>query len=55
MPVLADQEGILPDQVGGDRLVDVGLHRRRPNARLAEPDESLVSVNLDPQHLRVLA
>ena len=48
VPVLANQERILPHQVRRDRLVDVRGHRRRPDARLAEPDDALVGVDLYP-------
>src|SRR5918998_2466964 len=47
--VPVDVEGVLPEQVGGRGLVDVGLDRPRPEEGLAEAREPLVGVNLDEQ------
>ena len=52
--VPVDEQRILAQQAGGDDAVDVTLGRVRAVKSLAQPDQSLVGVDLHPEQVREL-
>ena len=50
---LSISSGILADQMRRDRLVDVRFDREWSDARLAEADQALIGVHLQPQLLPI--
>ena len=52
--MLVDVEGILPQQVRRDGLVDVRLDRLGPEKRLPKPGDAFIGVHPHPEEIREL-